>query len=118
LLALVLLLEASVIFRVAPNAKPRWKIVSPGGLVFVGGWLIASALFVLYVDKSGGYAATYGVLGGVVVLLLWLQITAYALLLGAELNDLLGHPTTVPPRAWERSNGHASRGRAATASRR
>lgn len=103
LLLLVLLLEASVVFRVAPNAKPRWRIVSPGALVFVGGWVVASALFVIYVDKSGGYAGTYGVLGGVVVLLLWLQITAYALLLGAELNDLLEHPSSEPARAWEKS---------------
>ncbi len=102
-LLIVLLLEASVVFRVAPNAKPRWRVVSPGALVFVGGWVIASALFLIYVDKSGGYAGTYGVLGGVVVLLLWLQITAYALLLGAELNDLLEHPSDVPARAWDKS---------------
>jgi membrane protein len=93
LLVLVLLLEASVVFRVAPNTKPPWGVITPGATVFVVGWLLASTLFVLYVDKSGGYAATYGVLGGVVVLLLWLQITAYALLLGAELNDILEHPT-------------------------
>jgi membrane protein len=93
LLLLVLLLEASVVYRVAPNAKPPWGVITPGATVFVAGWLLASALFVLYVDKSGGYAATYGVLGGVVVLLLWLQITAYALLLGAELNDVLEHPS-------------------------
>ncbi len=103
LLLVVLLLEASVVFRVAPNAKPRWRIISPGAAVFVGGWVVASALFVIYVDKSGGYAGTYGVLGGVVVLLLWLQITAYALLLGAELNDLLEHPSSVPLRAWDKS---------------
>ena len=113
LLVVVLLLEASVVFRVAPNAKPRWRIVSPGALVFVGGWLGASALFVLYVDKTGGYAGTYGVLGGVVVLMLWLQITAYALLLGAELNDLLEHPSHVPARAWEKSPKRARARRAA-----
>ena len=102
LLLVVLLLEASVVFRVAPNAKPRWRVVSPGALVFVAGWMVASALFVIYMDRSGGYAGTYGVLGGVVVLLLWLQITAYALLLGAELNDLLEHPQSVPARAWDK----------------
>jgi membrane protein len=93
LLVVVLLLEASVIYRIAPNAKPTWSVISPGGVVFVAGWLLASTVFVLYVDKSGGYAGTYGVLGGVVVLLLWLQLSAYALLLGAELNDALEHPS-------------------------
>jgi membrane protein len=102
LLAFVLAAEAAVVFRVAPNAKPPWSLITPGALVFVGGWMVASALFVIYVDKSGGYASTYGVLGGVVVLMLWLQITAYALLLGAELNDVLEHPSSVPSRAWER----------------
>jgi membrane protein len=50
-------------------------------------------LFAVYVDKSGGYASTYGVLGGVIVLLLWLQLTAYVLVLGAELNGLLERPS-------------------------
>ena len=89
---LILLVEAGVVFRVAPNAKPPWRFITPGALLFGIGWLAASALFVLYVDRAGGYTGTYGVLGGVVVLLLWLQLTAYALLLGAELNGLLEHP--------------------------
>ena len=92
LLVVLLMIEAGVVFRVAPNSKPAWRFITPGALVFAFGWIAASWLFVLYVDKSGGYAATYGVLGGVVVLLLWLQITAYALLLGAELNDVREHP--------------------------
>ncbi|MBV8713707.1 MAG: YihY/virulence factor BrkB family protein [Chloroflexi bacterium] len=108
LLVLILLMEASVVFRVAPNRKPPWRLITPGALVFVVGWLFASTLFVLYVDKSGGYASTYGVLGGVVVLLLWLQITAYALLLGAELNDLLEHPSATPARAWDKHPKSAS----------
>jgi membrane protein len=103
LLVLVLLLEAMVDYRVAPNSKPPWGLITPGALVFVIGWLLASTLFVLYVDKTGGYAGTYGVLGGVVVLLLWLQITTYALLLGAELNDVLEHPSARTGRASRRS---------------
>ena len=108
MLLLILLLEAGIAYRVAPNARPRWRFITPGALLFAVGWLMASSLFVLYVDKAGGYAATYGFLGGVVVLLLWLQITAYALLLGAELNDLLEHPAKHPARAWNR---HARRSR-------
>src|SRR5581483_9322704 len=90
------------VYRVAPNSRPPWRFITPGAAIFGVGWLFASTLFVLYVDKAGGYAGTYGFLGGVVVLLLWLQITAYALLLGAELNDLLEHPASQPARAWDR----------------
>jgi membrane protein len=94
-LVAILCLECMVVYRVAPNARPHWRFITPGALLFVAGWLLASALFVLYVDRAGGYADTYGVLGGVVVMLLWLQITAYALLLGAELNDILEHPASA-----------------------
>lgn len=87
----LLMLEAMVVYRVAPNHKPPWRFISPGAVLFAVGWLAASTLFAIYIDKSGGYAATYGVLGGVIVMLLWLQLTALALLLGAELNDVLAH---------------------------
>jgi membrane protein len=89
LLFVVLMAEATVVFRVAPNQKQAWRFVTAGTLFFGVGWMAASALFVAYVNLAGGYAATYGALGGVIVLLLWLQITAMALLTGAELNALL-----------------------------
>jgi membrane protein len=107
LLLAILVVEAGVVFRVAPNSKPAWRFITPGALLFALGWLLASALFVVYVDKAGGYGGTYGVLGGVVVLLLWLQLTAFALLLGAELNDLLEHPVADRPRA-QISKSHTS----------
>jgi|SRR5438105_549193 membrane protein len=106
----ILIVEAGVVFRVAPNSKPSWRFITPGALLFAVGWLLASALFVFYVDKTGGYAGTYGVLGGVIVLLLWLQLTAFALLLGAELNDLLEHPAEDRQRA-QISKSHGSRAR-------
>ena len=99
LLLLVLMAQATVVFRVAPNQKQPWRLVTAGTLLFGLGWLAASALFVAYVNLAGGYAATYGALGGVIVLLLWLQITAMALLSGAELNAILhGDDKTRPVR--------------------
>jgi membrane protein len=106
ILVAILTLEAGVVFRVAPNTLPPWRFVTPGAALFVGGWLLASGLFAVYVDKSGGYASTYGVLGGVIVLLLWLQLTAYVLVLGAELNGLLERPSE--------DTAHASRPSAET----
>ena len=65
---------------------PGFKWVTPGAIVAVVVWLIASALFAFYVANFGSYDKTYGTLGGVVVLLVWLWITNLALLLGLEMN--------------------------------
>jgi membrane protein len=101
LLLAVLMIEASVVFRVAPDSRLPWRWVTPGAVVFGLGWLSASFLFVVYVNFAGGYASSYGVLGGVVVILLWLHLTMYALLLGAEINAQLEDPAAI-----ERAGGH------------
>lgn len=81
----------AVFYYVGPNRKPpNWKWLSPGGLVATALWLAASLGFSLYVSGFGGtYADTYGALAGVVVLILWLYLSAVALLVGAELNGEL-----------------------------
>ncbi len=105
LLIIVLLAEAAIVFRLAPDSRLPWRWVTPGAGVFAVGWLAASLIFVLYVKFAGAYATSYGAIGGVVVILLWLQLTAYALLLGAELNAQLEDPAVV-----ERSGGHPAHG--------
>jgi membrane protein len=87
----VLLLVVSMMFALlywaAPNVKQagfRW--VSPGGLLAVAGWLIASGAFALYVSNFSSYNKTYGALGGVIVFLVWLWISNIVILLGAEFN--------------------------------
>ena len=89
LVMLVLLLQAALVYRIAPCGAIPWRWVTPGAVVFAVGWLGASTLFTLYADFVGAYTAVFGVLGGIVVLLAWFQITAYALLSGAELNAAL-----------------------------
>ena len=77
----------AVLYRYAPDRKaPPWRWVTPGALVATVLWLVGSLAFSLYVATFGKYNETYGVLGGVVVLLLWLLLTAYAIVLGAELD--------------------------------
>src|SRR5919204_292210 len=73
----------------AANSRLPWGWLTPGTVLFALGWLAASTLFVIYVSWAGAYAATYGALGGVIVLLLWLELSALALLLGAELTAML-----------------------------
>src|SRR4051794_6631199 len=86
MLAIVITIIA-VLYYSTPNVKLRgFKWVTPGGIVAVVVWLIASAAFAFYVANFGSYDKTYGTLGGVVVMLMWLWITNLAMLFGHELN--------------------------------
>jgi membrane protein len=75
----------AVLYYVAPNVKqPKLRWVTPGGVVAVVAWMVASAGFAFYVANFGSYNKTYGSLGGVVVFLVWLWISNLAVLFGAE----------------------------------
>jgi membrane protein len=77
----------ALIYWASPNVKqPGFRWVSPGGVLGVVIWVIASALFALYVGNFGSYNKTYGALGGVITFLVWLWISNIAILLGAEFN--------------------------------
>ena len=105
ILAVVMTMFA-ILYWAAPNVKhPRFRWVSPGGVVAVILWIIASGAFALYVGNFASYNKTYGALGGVIVFLVWLWITNIAVLLGAELDAELererqieaGHPEDEEP---------------------
>ena len=75
----------AVLYYVAPNVKqPKLRWVTPGGVVAVLAWIVASAGFAFYVANFGSYNKTYGSLAGVVVFLMWLWISNLAVLFGAE----------------------------------
>lgn len=77
----------ALLYWAAPNVKhPGFRWISPGSVIGVTLWIIASAGFALYVANFSSYNATYGALGGVIVFLIWLWITNIAVLLGAEVN--------------------------------
>lgn len=87
LLALLAGAVIAVFYRTGPSRRPaRWAWVMPGAAVAVLLWLIGSLGFSLYVAWFGSYGETYGALGAVAVLLLWLLLSSYAVLLGAEVN--------------------------------
>jgi membrane protein len=105
----VLLLIVSFMFALlywaSPNARQGFRWITPGGVLAVVVWVIASVAFALYVANFGSYNKTYGSLAGVIVFLVWLWLSNTAILLGAELNAELergraiatGHPADEEP---------------------
>jgi membrane protein len=94
LLAALVLVGFSGLYRFGPDRAPaRWRWVTPGSLVAAVIWLAASAGFATYAALAGSFDETYGPLGGVVVLLLWLHLSALAVLVGAEVNAEMEHQT-------------------------
>jgi membrane protein len=86
-LIIIVSVMLAILYYAAPNVKqPGVKWVSPGGVLAVTVWGIASALFALYVANFGCYNKTYGALASVIIFLTWLWITNLAILLGAEFN--------------------------------
>jgi membrane protein len=84
---LVVMVMLAILYYASPNAKqPSFKWISPGSVVAVVVWVVASGAFALYVATFASYNKTYGALAGVVVFLVWLWITNLAVLFGAELN--------------------------------
>jgi membrane protein len=84
-IVLVVMAMVAVLYYVAPNVRHRrLRWVTPGGVLAVLVWLLASLGFALYVANFGSYDKTYGSLGGVVIFLVWLWLSNVAVLLGAE----------------------------------
>ena len=86
-LAAVFLLMIAILYYASPNVKLRgFKWVTPGSIVALVVWILASAAFAFYVANFGSYNKTYGTLGGLIVLLMWFWITNLAILFGHQLN--------------------------------
>jgi membrane protein len=104
-LLVIIGLILAILFWASPNAKHGFQWVSPGGFIAVILWLIASALFALYVANFSHYNKIYGSLAGVIVFLIWMWISNVAILFGAEFNAELergravagGHPIEEEP---------------------
>lgn len=85
--AATMLLGLAILYRFGPDHQgPRWKWVSSGAVAAIGLWMVGSLGFSLYVTRFGNYNETYGSMGAVVILLLWFLLSAWAILIGAEIN--------------------------------
>ena len=80
-----------LIYYFAPDAEQDWVWITPGAVVGTLLWVIVSLVFKVYVANFANYNATYGAVGGVIVLLLWFYISGLAILVGAELNAEIEH---------------------------
>jgi len=86
-MAAIFLLMVAVLYYASPNVKLRgFRWVTPGSVVAIVVWIVASAAFAFYVANFGSYDKTYGTLGGLVALLIWFWITNIAILFGHQLN--------------------------------
>jgi membrane protein len=93
-LLVAMLFALTVLYRFGPDRdRAEWKWVRPGAIVATVLWLTGSALFAVYTANFGQYNETYGSLAAVVVVMLWLWISALAVLIGAELNAELERQT-------------------------
>ncbi len=96
LMLVAVLVALSALYHFAPSRNhPRWKWVSWGSIIATVLWLLISVGFSIYVENFGNYNKVYGSVGALVVLLMWFYISAYAVLLGAELNAEMEHQTKV-----------------------
>ncbi|MGE0745520.1 MAG: YihY/virulence factor BrkB family protein [Rhodospirillales bacterium] len=113
-LGVLLMLALAFLYRFAPSrAQPKWRWATTGALAATVLWLAASGAFSWYVAAFGNYGATYGAVGGVVVLLMWLYISAFVVLMGAELNaememQTARDTTTGPPQPMGRRRAYVA----------
>lgn len=123
LLWLIAVFALSTMYRFAPHrARPRWEWTNAGARIAASLWLLSSAGFAIYVRNFDSFGEAYGAIGGVVVMLMWFYVSAYVVILGAEINSELERQTvndttvgpgkplgergafsadTVGPRGWE-----------------
>jgi membrane protein len=121
-LLVVVIVVVAVLYYATPNVQqPKFRWVSVGAILAIAIWVVASLGFGVYVSNFGSYNQTYGALGGVIILLLWLWLTNVALLLGAEVDAELERSRQLqagieaeevlqlPPRDTRRSESEAEK---------
>jgi membrane protein len=86
---LILFFIFLILYYFSPSQKITCRTAVPGAAIAAIGWLLISLGFSFYVNHFSNYSATYGSLGGIIILMLWLYVSAFILMLGGEINALL-----------------------------
>jgi membrane protein len=113
IIVLGLLLAFALIYYLAPNVEQRFAFITPGSIVGVVVLMLASLGFAWYARSFGNYDATYGSIGAVIVLMLWLYIAGLSILIGSEINALIEHHSAEGKEKGEHAPGEAERNPAA-----
>jgi membrane protein len=101
---------AALTYYMLPDVKQKFKFITPGSVVATLTWMLGTWGFGQYVNHFGNYNATYGSLGGVIVLLTWFYISVIIFLMGGEINAILEHESEEGKAAGERSEGDGRAG--------
>jgi membrane protein len=107
-IVLALLLAFALVYRFAPNVEQKFRFITPGSVLGVVLLVAASLAFTVYIRNFGDYSATYGSIGAVIILMLWLYIAGLVILVGSEINALIEHYSPEGKRKGEKEeDGHA-----------
>ncbi len=90
-IVVLMMLVVALVYYVTPDVEQDFRFITPGSVLAVIVWIVASIAFGIYVQNFGNYDATYGSIGAVIVLLLYFYISAAVLLFGAEMNAVIEH---------------------------
>ena len=104
-IAVALLLGFAIIYKFGPNVEQKFRFITPGSVLGVALLIIASLGFAWYVNNFADYSKTYGSIGAVIILMLWLYITGLVILFGSEINALLEHYSPEGKRKGEKTEG-------------
>lgn len=86
---IIILLLFIVLYSVAPNVKTKFRSVLPGAIFTSVIWLLGSFAFGWYISNFGNYSKTYGSIAGIIILLIWLYLTSFIIIIGAEINAII-----------------------------
>ncbi|MDD2050174.1 YihY/virulence factor BrkB family protein [Pseudomonas putida] len=102
---ILMMMAVALIYYVMPDVKQEFRFITPGSVLAVVVWILASLAFGYYVKTFADYNAMYGSIGAIIVLLLYFYISAAVLLLGAEMNAVIEHMSTEGKNPGEKQAG-------------
>ena len=105
----------AMLYYFAPDAEQDWVWITPGSILATTLWVVISLGFKYYISNFGNYTETYGLIGGVMVLMLWFYLSGIAILVGAELNAEIEHASPHGKDVGEKVPGEKKRDRSARA---